>query len=421
MKLLQIIRTFFIAVVLPSLCLAQTPVFENPIAEKRADPWIYKNDDGTYYLIATVPAYDRIVLRKANSINGLKYATEKVLWNKHRTGEMGSHIWAPELHKVDGKWYIYFAAGEAVDTWKIRMFVLSNQAQDPMVGTWTEEGRIVTRQDGFSLDATSFEHNGKRYLIWAQTRGDGTALLLSQMVSATKLTGPEVIITKPDLAWERKGHNVNEGPAVIKRNGKIFVTYSASATDFNYCMGLLWIDEKADLLSAKNWHKSPQPVFFTNEALKRYGPGHNSFTIAEDGKTDIMIYHARDYKNIKGDPLGDPNRHTRARVLLWKEDGFPDFMQDKGDEFVTPAKNRQPVDKRVSVCRLAISGKRLVIKSGFTLNSISVTDLAGKIVARHNNVNTMELFFNVSQFKPGLHVACMYGDKRIVYEKFMVH
>lgn len=67
MKLLQIIRTFFIAVVLPSLSLAQTPVFENPIAEKRADPWIYKNDDGTYFLIATVPAYDRIVLRTNGS------------------------------------------------------------------------------------------------------------------------------------------------------------------------------------------------------------------------------------------------------------------------------------------------------------------------------------------------------------------
>lgn len=421
MKRIQIVRTFFTAVVLTNLCFAQTPVFENPIAEKRADPWVYKSDDGTYYLIATVPAYDRIVLRKASSINGLKHATEKVLWNKHRTGEMGSHIWAPELHKVDGKWYIYFAAGEAVDIWKIRMFALSNPAKDPMDGTWTEEGRIVTRENSFSLDATSFEHYGKRYLIWAQTRGDGTALILSQMASATKLTGPEVIITKPDLAWERKGHNVNEGPAVIKRNGKIFVTYSASATDFNYCMGLVWIDDKADLLSATNWYKSPQPVFYTNEALKRYGPGHNSFTIAEDGKTDIMIYHARDYRDIKGDPLGDPNRHTRARVLCWKEDGFPDFMQDKGDVYVTTSGNRPTFNKRMSVCRLAMSGERLTIKSSVTLNSISVTDLAGKIIVRLDKVNKMELVLNVSRLKPGLHVACMHADNRIVYEKFVVN
>ena len=53
-----------------------------------------------------------------------------------------------------------------------------------------------------------------------------------------------------------------------------------------------------------------------------------------------MIYHARDYKNIKGDPLGDPNRHTRARVLLWKEDGFPDFMNIRiGACIATEVKN----------------------------------------------------------------------------------
>lgn len=80
---------------------------------------------------------------------------------------------------------------------------------------------------------------------------------------------------------------VEEGAAVIKRNGKIFVTYSASATNHNYCMGLLWIDEDADLLDAANWHKSPVPVFYTNEEVNRYGPGHNSFTTAEDGETVI--------------------------------------------------------------------------------------------------------------------------------------
>jgi len=140
-----------------------------------------------------------------------------------------------------------------------------------------------------------------------------------------------VVLTEPEFNWERMKYNVNEGPAVIKRNGKLFVTYSASATNHNYCMGLLWINEAADLLEASNWNKSPGPVFFTNEDLKRYGPGHNSFTIAEDGEKDVMIYHARDYKKIQGHELSDPNRATRARVVHWTESGFPDFMQNEGD------------------------------------------------------------------------------------------
>lgn len=329
------IHTWLIAFIFfPILSFSQSIEFKNPIAEKRADPWVFKTNENIYYLIATVPEYDRIVLRKAESINGLKDAKEKEVWHKHEKGVMGAHIWAPELHRIGGKWYIYFAAGEAENIWNIRMWALSNSSADPMEGVWKEEGRIKTKKESFSLDATTFEHKGKKYLLWAQNvRGGehGTALVLSEMKDPVTLTGPEVVLTEPDFSWERMKYNVNEGPAVIKRNGKIFVTYSASATNHNYCVGLLWIDENADLLKISNWHKSPGPVFYTNEDLKRYGPGHNSFTTAEDGKTVVMIYHARDYKEIKGHELEDVNRATRARVVHWTKSGFPDFIQNQGD------------------------------------------------------------------------------------------
>ena len=334
MKLFKVIVVLALVIVCPNQSFSQSMEFDNPIAEKRADPWVYKTEKGEYYLIATVPEYDRIVIRKANSINGLKDAHEFEVWTKHAKGLMGHHIWAPELHKIDGKWYIYFAAGEAENIWNIRMWVLSNESEDPMEGKWTEEGMIETAKSSFSLDATSFENNGKRYLIWAQNvrGGDhGTALVMSEMKDPTTIIGPEVVLTEPEFNWERMKYNVNEGPAVMKRNGKIFVTYSASATNHNYCMGMLWIDENEDLLDANKWQKSPGPVFYTNEDLKRFGPGHNSFTISEDGETVIMIYHARDYKGIQGHELSDPNRATRARVVEWTASGFPDFMQNKED------------------------------------------------------------------------------------------
>lgn len=334
MNLLKIFIVVIIFSLSLNISLAQTIEFNNPIAEQRADPWVFKTDDGKYYLIATVPEYDRIVLRKSDSINGLQNAKEKEIWHKHEKGVMSHHIWAPELHKIDSIWYIYFAAGEVENIWDIRMWVLSNSSKNPMEGEWKEEGKIKTQKDSFSLDATIFEHNDKRYLIWAQNISEGkhgTALVLSEMKSPTTLIGPEIVLTEPEFSWEKMKYNVNEGPAVIKRNGKIFVTYSASATNQNYCIGLLWIDDDADLMEVSNWHKSPGPVFYTNEELKRYGPGHNSFTTTEDGRNTIMIYHARDYKEIQGHELSDPNRSTRARVLKWTESGFPDFMQNIGD------------------------------------------------------------------------------------------
>ena len=124
---------------------------------------------------------------------------------------------------------------------------------------------------------------------------------------------------------------VDEGAAVITRGDKIFVTYSASATDHRYAMGLLWANVNDDLLDPKSWHKKPEPVFTTHAEVGRFGPGHNSFVKAEDGVTDLLIYHSRDYKELKGTPLTDPNRHARARIITWDKDGFPVFSPELAD------------------------------------------------------------------------------------------
>ncbi|MEU5391530.1 family 43 glycosylhydrolase [Streptomyces tibetensis] len=303
--------------------------YTNTIAEQRADPHIFKHTDGFYYFTATVPAYDRIVLRRATTIQGLTSAAETTIWTKHSTGEMGAHIWAPEIHFIDGKWYIYFAAGAANDIWRIRPYVLECTAANPITGTWAEKGRIALPLDTFSLDATTFVVNGTRHLAWAQNDpavGRGTNIYLARMSSPWTITGAPVMISRPTSAWETAGgETVNEGPAVIQRGGKVFMTFSASATDANYCMGMLTASASADLLSASSWAKSAGPVFASNATTSQYGPGHNQFTVSEDGKSDILVYHDRSYKDISGSPLNDPNRRTRVQKIYWKADGTPDF------------------------------------------------------------------------------------------------
>ncbi|WP_367320111.1 family 43 glycosylhydrolase [Streptomyces sp. HUAS ZL42] len=301
----------------------------NPLVLNRADPQVHRHTDGFYYFTATHPDYDRIVLRRSRTLEGLADAPESVIWKAHATGDMGAHIWAPELHRIDGAWYVYFAAAPAEDEWAIRVWVLENTGPDPFRDTWTEKGRIKTAWDTFSLDATTFVHNGTRYLAWAQQdpdrHGENSSLFLSAMSDPWTLTGPQVRLSAPEYDWECVGHRVNEGPYVIQRHGRIFLTYSASATDHNYCLGLLTADADSDLLNPASWSKSPVPVFTGNDATGVYGPGHNSFTVAEDGETDVLLYHARQYKEIDGDPLNDPNRHTRIQALGWKADGTPDF------------------------------------------------------------------------------------------------
>ena len=307
--------------------------YNEPWILQRADPYVYKHTDGTYYFTASVPAYDTVVLRSSKTLAGLAEAEEKVLWRKHESGPMSKHIWAPEIHYLFGKWYIYFAGGEIDDEWEIRPYVLECQGDDPMQDEWIEKGKMVRAEgdefsfEAFSLDATVFENKGRWYYIWAEKVGVGkqiSNLYIAEMKNGYTLKTIQVLLTTPDYDWERHGFWVNEGPGIIKHNGKIFMTYSASETGIQYCVGMLTADEDADLLDPRSWTKERYPVLATNEEKGIYGPGHNSFTKDEEGN-DIIVYHARTEAEIEGNPLYNPNRHAMLMKVTWSEDGRPVF------------------------------------------------------------------------------------------------
>ncbi len=303
-----------------------------PLIEQRADPYIHKHSDGYYYFTASVPAYDGIELRRATTIEGLASAATVMVWRKPDEGPYSDLIWAPEIHFNEGRWYVYFAAAPSReiknDLFQHRMYAISCGADNPLTGEWQFDGQVDSGIDTFCLDATTFYHQGQLYYLWAQKdnaiRGNSN-LYIAPMSSPTEVASQPVCLTVPEFEWEIRGFWVNEGPAVVKHGGRIFITYSASATDENYAMGLLWADEDADVLNPSSWHKSPEPVMTSSPAHNIFGPGHNSFTRSEDDETVMLVYHARTYTEIEGDPLWDPNRHTFVKPLRWDDEGMPVF------------------------------------------------------------------------------------------------
>ncbi|MGK5679590.1 glycoside hydrolase family 43 protein [Actinoplanes sp. URMC 104] len=333
-----------------------------PLVRQRADPFITPRTNGMYYFTGSVPEYDRIALRGASTLAGLTGATETVIWRRPASGRMAGHIWAPELHRIDGRWYVYFAAGDSDDVFRIRTYVLESPLADPLDASgWQLKTQLRTEWDGFTLDATTFAHRGRRYLVWAQSEPEiavNTSLYIARMGTPWSLATKPTRITTPTRDWEIQGFRVNEGPAVLIRNGRVFLTFSASATDARYCMGLLTADADADLLRRESWVKTPDPVFVTSAETSRYGPGHNSFTVAEDGRTDVLVYHARDYRDITGDPLYDPNRHARVQRLYWHPDGTPLFGVPVGDG--GPIVRISPADRPDDFVRHAADGAIVV-------------------------------------------------------------
>ena len=112
-------------------------------------------------------------------------------------------------------------------------------------------------------------------------------------------------------------------------------------------------------MSPSSWTKSPTPVFTSSPITGVYGPGHNSFTLDEQGR-DVLVYHGRDYEKISGDPLYDPNRHTRVQRIYYHADGRPDFGIPVGNG---PVPDRfSPADRPNQFVLLA--GDRLTIGTG---------------------------------------------------------
>ena len=306
--------------------------YNEPWILQRADPYVYRRD-GWYYFTASLPQYDGIALRRARSLEELPAAEEVMIWRKHESGPMSANIWAPELHYLFGRWYIYYAGGEVGDIFNIRPYVLECRSEDPMSGPWVEMGKMrraaedIFSFEAFSLDATVFEHRGEWYYIWAEKVSVGpqiSNLYIAKMENGYTLKTVQVLLTTPDYDWERVGFWVNEGPGILKHDGKIFLTYSASSTGICYCVGMLTADEDSDLLDPRSWTKERYPVLKSDSSLEIYGPGHNSFTKDEDGN-DVMVYHARKEAEIEGDPLYNPNRHAMLMKVQWDEKGTPVF------------------------------------------------------------------------------------------------
>lgn len=309
--------------------------YNKPWILQRADPYVLRAEDGKYYFTASVPEYDRIVLRCSPSLYTLDQAEEKEIWHKHEKGPQSKHIWAPELHYLFGKWYIYYAGSDVDDIWALRPYVLECTGEDPMGDPWIEKGMMVCSPEddfsfrAFSLDGTVFEVNGVWYYIWAEKVGVGkqiSNLYIARLKNAYTLDSVQVLLTTPDYDWERHGFWVNEGPAVLQRNKKIYVTFSASETGICYCLGMLTADPQSDLLDPRSWEKDRYPVLASSPEHVVYGPGHNSFTVDDDGR-DVMIYHARTETEIVGDPLYNPNRHTMIMPIVY-EQGRPVFSYE---------------------------------------------------------------------------------------------
>ena len=324
-------KSLLIILVAVSYCTYSQKTFTNPLLPSGPDPWaVYK--DGYYYYMHTTG--HNLMVWKTKNIANLSTAEKKVVWTPPKTGPYSKEIWAPEIHFLQNKWYIYFSADSGNNIGH-RVWVLENASPDPLQGEWVLKGKLATADDKWAIDGSVMEYKGKLYAIWSGWPGDvnGTQnIYIAAMKNPWTIEGKRSLLSTPEYDWEKQGDlnnpndvphiNVNEGPEFLVHGNKIFLVYSASAcwTD-TYALGMLTANADTNLLDSTSWKKSAQPVFKQSLTNKVYATGHNSFFVSPNGKENWILYHAN---TNPGDGCGN-KRSPRAQKFTWNDDGTPNF------------------------------------------------------------------------------------------------
>lgn len=320
--------------------------FVNPLLPSGADPWITSRDGFYYYMNTTG---NTLEIWKTRSIAELAAAEHKVVWRAPASGPFSHDIWAPELHFLRRRWYIYFAA-DAGDNATHRIWVIENSSRDPLQGTWRMKGKVTDATDRWAIDPTILQEHGKVYMLWSGWQGthDGQQnIYIARLRNPWTVGSERVRLSSPNHVWEEVGDlsspgkvlavphvNVNEGPEVLQHGHSVFLVYSASGcwTDY-YELGMLRASSAADPLKPGSWYKLDHPVFWQSPEAHAYGTGHNSFFRSPDGKQDWILYHAN---AGPGEGCGG-NRAPRAQPFTWNANGMPDFGR--------PVPLEQPIER----------------------------------------------------------------------------
>jgi len=322
------------------------PTFMNPIAPG-ADPCVVWHA-GYYYWCASE---NDTAISITRSEQLTSRGDKVVVWRAPESGPYSREIWAPELHRLDGKWYIYVAASNGRNA-NHRMIALEGLSEDPMDGfqfkaeLYTGDDVGTQQRNCWAIDGTILEHEGERYFLWSgwEDHRDIQWLYIARMENPWTIGSARVRMgANDDYLWERLDETtatrgLNEAPQVLTRNGKVFVVYSASASwEITYKLGVLELAPGRDPMKASSWQKWSNPVF--QATRETWGVGHCGFTRSPDGTEDWMVFHAKLERT--------PNwkRAVHVQPFHWTADGAPVFGDPitAGRPLACPRGNPEPI------------------------------------------------------------------------------
>lgn len=267
----------------------------NPRAVKDiGDPHILK--DGEEYLtFATGGPIGFNVWRSTDLVTfSQEKAVKKIQW-------VSDSYWAPEVYEAGGRYYMFFT-GRWKKNKSLRMGVaVSDNPQGPyedaIGGPLFDFGYAV-------IDGTLvYDDAGTPYMIYSRDCSENVVgsfheshLYCVQLADdLLSVVGESVLLTQPDAPWELASgdYRWNEGPAVLKHEGKYYLFYSANFYGGKeYAVGVAAADHPMGPYTKQA--NNPILNYIENaEGVIVSGPGHNSFFTV--GDEIFTSYHTHTY------------------------------------------------------------------------------------------------------------------------------
>lgn len=305
--------------------------YQNPLSATidNADPCIvYSEKDQCYYGIST--GDKTLTMYRAKSLKDMFGACESaVVYEANDQEDTYGHFWAPELHFINGRWYIYTSTHlSREDEFFKHVMCLQAKTDDPFDGF--ELGAHINK-DVFGIDPTIYQdkkHN-KLYLCFSIVDDGKTVVIgkqrlaIQEMKSPTEPVGEFSIIAEATYDWEQVppyngGFTINEGAYFIEKDDRLFIVYSGNGCwSDDYLLGILEYTG-GDILSPDSWVKDNVPLLVKGNG--NYGPGHATFFYSPD-KTELWVchhcLHESDPENVV------MPRHCHCQKVYFDETGFP--------------------------------------------------------------------------------------------------